>query len=100
MGGHRQVAMEARWNGELIASSDDIVKLEGNAYFPADSLVTAHLRPSSHTSVCSWKGTARYYDLVVGEAINANAAWYYPEPKAEAASIKGRVAFWKGVQVS
>ena len=100
MGGHRQVAMEARWNGELIASSDDIVKLEGNAYFPADSLVTAHLRASSHTSVCSWKGTAQYYDLVVGEAINANAAWYYPEPKADAAAIKGRVAFWKGVQVS
>ena len=100
MGGRRQVAMEARWNGELLASSDDIVKLEGNAYFPADSLVTANLRPSSHTSVCSWKGTAQYYDLVVGEAINANAAWFYPEPKAEAASIKGRVAFWKGVQVS
>ena len=100
MGGRRQVAMQARWNGELIASSDDIVKLEGNAYFPADSLVTANLRPSSHTSVCSWKGTAQYYDLVVGEAINANAAWFYPEPKAEAASIKGRVAFWKGVQVS
>ena len=100
MGGRRQVAMEARWNGELIASSDDIVKLEGNAYFPADSLVTANLRPSSHTSLCSWKGTAQYYDLVVGEAINANAAWFYPEPKAEAASIKGRVAFWKGVQVS
>lgn len=100
MGGRRQVAMEARWNGELIASSDDIVKLEGNAYFPADSLITANLLPSSHTSVCSWKGTAQYYDLVVGEAINANAAWFYPEPKAEAASIKGRVAFWKGVQVS
>ena len=100
MGGHRQVAMEARWNGELIASSDDIVKLEGNAYFPTDSLVAAHLRPSSHTSVCSWKGTAQYYDLVVGEAVNANAAWYYPEPKADAAAIKGRVAFWKGVQVS
>ena len=100
MGGHRQVAMEARWNGELIASSDDIVKLEGNAYFPVDALVAAHVRPSSHTSVCSWKGTAQYYDLVVGAAVNANAAWYYPEPKAEAAAIKGRVAFWKGVQVS
>ena len=100
MGAHCQDAMEARWNGELIASSDDIVKLEGNAYFPADSLVAAHVRPSSHTSVCSWKGTAQYYDVVVGEATNANAAWYYPEPKAEAATIKGRVAFWKGVQVS
>lgn len=100
MGGHRQVAMEARWNGELIASSDDIVKLEGNAYFPVEALVSSHVRPSSHTSVCSWKGTAQYYDVVVGESINANAAWYYPEPKAEAAAIKGRVAFWKGVQVS
>ena len=100
MDGQRQAAMEARWNGELIASSDDIVKLEGNAYFPADSLVAAHVRPSTHTSVCSWKGTAQYYDLVVGEAVNANAAWYYPEPKAEAAAIRGRVAFWKGVKVS
>ena len=100
MGDPRQVAMEARWNGELIASSEDIVKLEGNAYFPVDSLVKAHLKPSNHTSVCSWKGTAQYYDLVVGDPINANAAWYYAEPKAEAASIKGRVAFWKGVQVS
>jgi uncharacterized protein (DUF427 family) len=92
--------MEARWNGRVIASSDDIVTVEGNAYFPASALVAEHVRPSSHTSVCGWKGTAHYYDVVVDGEVNANAAWYYPEPKDAAREIQGRVAFWKGVQVS
>ena len=92
--------MQAQWNGQVIASSDDIVKLEGNAYFPADSLLTTHLRPSSHTSVCGWKGTASYYNVVVNGEVNANAAWFYPDPKPAADAIRGRVAFWKGVQVS
>ena len=91
-------AMEARWNDTVIASSDDIVKLEGNAYFPAAALNPAHVRPSAHRSVCGWKGEAHYYDVVVGDQVNANAAWFYPEPKNAAAEIKGRVAFWKGVQ--
>jgi len=91
-------AMEARWNDTVIASSDDIVKLEGNAYFPAAALNPAHVRPSMHRSVCGWKGEAHYYDVVVGDQVNANAAWFYPEPKDAAAEIKGRVAFWKGVQ--
>jgi uncharacterized protein (DUF427 family) len=92
--------MEARWNGRVIASSDDIVTVEGNAYFPLDSLVGECFRPSSHTTVCGWKGTAHYYDVVVAGEVNANAAWSYPEPKDAARQIKGRVAFWKGVQVS
>jgi len=91
--------MEARWNGAVIARSDDIETVEGNAYFPAEALVAEHVRPSSHTSVCGWKGTAHYYDVVVNDAVNANACWYYPEPLEAAARIKGRVAFWKGVQV-
>jgi uncharacterized protein (DUF427 family) len=92
--------MEARWNGRVIAASDDIVTVEGNAYFPADALDRDLVRESSHTTVCGWKGTAHYYDVVVDGQVNANACWYYPEPKDAAAQIKGRVAFWKGVQVA
>ncbi len=92
--------MKAVWNGKVIAESDDIVTVEGNAYFPSTSLNQAFVQPSSHTSVCGWKGTAQYYSLAVDGATNANAVWYYPAPKDAAANIKGRVAFWKGVQVS
>ena len=92
--------MEARWNGTVIARSDNIETVEGNAYFPADALLAEHIRPSSHTSVCGWKGTAHYYDVVVNGEVNANAAWFYPDPKPQAEAIRGRVAFWKGVQVS
>ena len=92
--------MEARWKERLLARSDDIVIVEGNAYFPADSLVESCFRPSDHRSVCGWKGEAHYYDVVVDGAINANAAWFYPDPKEAADSIRGRVAFWKGVSVS
>lgn len=91
--------VEARWNGALIASSDDTVVVEGNHYFPADAVDTALLRPSATTSVCPWKGTARYYNLHVEGSDNPDAAWYYPQPKAEAESIRDRVAFWKGVEV-
>ncbi len=92
--------MEARWNGRVIAASDDIVTVEGNAYFPADALDRDLVRESSHTTVCGWKGTAHYYDVVVDGQVNVNACWYYPEPKEAAAQIKGRVAFWKGVKVA
>ena len=92
--------MEARWNGRVIAVSDDIVTVEGNAYFPVEALDRELVRDSSHTTVCGWKGTAHYYDVVVDGQVNANACWYYPEPKEAAAQIKGRVAFWKGVQVA
>ncbi len=91
--------MKAVWNGHTIAESDDIVTVEGNAYFPADSLAPDLVRPSTHTSVCPWKGTASYYSLEVDGARNENAVWYYPEPKQAAENIRGRLAFWKGVQV-
>lgn len=92
--------MQARWNGQVIASSDDIVTVEGNAYFPPEALEQACFRPSNHRSVCGWKGEAHYYDVVVDGAVNANAAWTYPVPKQAAQQIQGRVAFWKGVTVS
>ncbi len=91
--------MKAEWNGTVIAESNDIVTVEGNAYFPEDSLDKALIVPSSHTSVCPWKGTAHYYSLVVGGQRNENAVWFYATPKDAAKQIKGRVAFWKGVQV-
>ena len=91
--------MQASWNGAVIARSEDIVKVDGNAYFPADSLDPAYFQPSSHRSVCGWKGEAHYYNVVVEGTVNANAAWFYPEPKQAAEQIKGRVAFWKGVKV-
>ena len=92
--------MKATWNGHVVAESDDIVKVEGNAYFPIDSLNKSFLRDSTTTSVCPWKGTASYYSLSVDGKENKDAAWFYPEPKSAAAEIKGRVAFWKGVTVS
>ena len=100
MGGHRTAPMQATWNGTVIAASDDIVTVEGNAYFPAEALVESCFQPSSHRSHCGWKGESHYYDVVVDGQVNANAAWFYPEPKSAAAEIRGRVAFWKGVQVS
>jgi len=92
--------MKAEWNGQTIAESDDIVTVEGNAYFPETAVNKALLAPSSHTSVCPWKGTASYYSLVVDGKTNENAVWYYPTPKDAAKQIKGRLAFWKGVRVS
>jgi len=92
--------VEARWNGTVIAKSDDTVVVEGNHYFPADSVDQSVLRPSATTSVCPWKGTAHYYSLNVDGAENADAVWYYPDPKPEAEAIRDRVAFWQGVTVS
>jgi uncharacterized protein (DUF427 family) len=91
--------MKAIWNGRVLAESDDIVTVEGNAYFPAAALDPALIVPSTHTSRCPWKGTAQYYTLQVDGQTNPNAVWYYAEPKPAAAEIKGRVAFWKGVQI-
>lgn len=91
--------IEARWNDTLIARSDDTVVVEGNQYFPADAVDASMLRPSDTTSVCPWKGIAHYYSLAVGGAENRDAAWYYPDPKPDAESIRGRIAFWKGVRV-
>jgi uncharacterized protein (DUF427 family) len=90
----------ATWNGTVLASSDDTVVVEGNHYFPRDSVVDGVLQPSDRSSVCPWKGTASYHDVVVDGEVNPGAAWYYPEPKDAAAEIKDRIAFWKGVQVT
>ena len=90
----------ATWHGTVLASSDDTVVVEGNHYFPRDSVVDGVLQPSSQTSVCPWKGTASYHDVVVDGETNAGAAWYYPEPKDAAAEIRDHVAFWKGVEVT
>jgi uncharacterized protein (DUF427 family) len=92
--------MKAIWNGEVIAESDDTVIVEGNHYFPLDSVKAAFLKHSDTTSFCPWKGTANYYTLVAGDTENPDAAWYYENPKDAAKQIAGRVAFWKGVQVT
>lgn len=92
--------MKATWNGTVIAESDDTINIEGNQYFPADSIKKAFFKSSETQTVCPWKGTASYYTLEVDGQTNKDAAWYYPEPKEAAKSIKGRVAFWKGVSVS
>jgi uncharacterized protein (DUF427 family) len=91
--------LKAIWNDAIIAQSDATVVVEGNHYFPLESVNIAHVRQSSTTTECPWKGTARYYDVVVGDKVNPGAAWYYPDPKAAAEQIRGRVAFWKGVRV-
>lgn len=90
---------KAIWNGAVLAESDATVKVEGNHYFPPEALNKDYFKPSSQSSVCPWKGTASYYDIEVNGKANAGAAWYYPEPKDAAASIKDRVAFWRGVKV-
>lgn len=91
--------VEARWNGQVIARSDDTVVVEGNHYFPRDAVDASVLQPSGTTTVCPWKGTASYHSLEVDGATNRDAAWYYPEPKDAAAQIRDRIAFWKGVEV-
>lgn len=90
----------ATWNGTVIARSDDTVVVEGNHYFPITSVGDGILVESDHTSVCPWKGSAKYYSLTVDGQRNPDAAWYYPEPKDAAAEIKNRVAFWRGVVVT
>ena len=92
--------MKATWKGKVIAESDDTVVVENNHYFPLESLDRDLVRDSDTTTVCPWKGTANYYHIVVDGETNRDAAWYYAEPKDAAANIRGRVAFWKGVDVS
>ena len=91
----------ATWQGKVIAevAESDVVVVEGNIYFPIASAHAENLQASSHQTVCLWKGTAHYYDVVVDGNVNKNAAWYYPEPKVAAKEIVGRVAFSKGVEV-
>lgn len=90
---------KAVWEGTVLAESNDTVIIEGNHYFPRESLKRNFFRPSNQTTVCAWKGTARYYDLVVNGKTNRAAAWYYPDPEPAATVITGRVAFWKGVKI-
>ena len=91
--------MKAVWKGEVLAESSDTVVVEGNHYFPESSLRREFFASSDESSVCPWKGTAAYYDVVVAGQTNPGAAWYYPAPKPAAAEIEGRVAFWRGVDV-
>lgn len=92
----------ATWNGTVIAESpaERCERVEGNCYFPPDSLKLEYFKDSTHHTTCGWKGVASYYTIVVDGQENLNAAWYYPEPKDAAKNIKGYVAFWKGVQVA
>jgi len=92
--------MKAVWNNTVIAESADTVVVEGNHYFPLASVNTAFLKPSTTTTVCGWKGRANYYTLDVNGSSNPDAVWYYAEPKDAAKQILGRVAFWKGVQIT
>jgi len=91
--------MKAIWNGITVAESDDTVVVEGNHYFPADSVDPAYLVDSDTHTTCPWKGEASYKSLSVGGDTNADAAWYYRTPKDAAAEIKDRFAFWRGVEV-
>jgi uncharacterized protein (DUF427 family) len=98
---HGSIVTMARaiWNGVVIAESDATVVVEGNHYFPPQTVQREHLRESAHHTVCGWKGTASYYDVVVDGATNKEAAWYYPKPEDAAQQIAGYIAFWRGVRV-
>ncbi len=91
--------VKAMWHNVVIAESVDTIEVEGNQYFPPDSVHREFLRESATHSVCPWKGRASYYDVVVAGEVNKDAAWFYPEPKEMAKKIKGYVAFWKGVRI-
>jgi uncharacterized protein (DUF427 family) len=90
---------KAIWNGIVLAESDETVVVEGNYYFPPDSVRREHLSPSDHHTWCGWKGEANYFDIVVGGETNSGAAWYYPDPYPAARPIRNRIAFWRGVKI-
>jgi uncharacterized protein (DUF427 family) len=91
--------MKATWNDAVLAESDKTVVVEGNHYFPPDTIHKEYFQNSDTHTMCGWKGEASYYDVVVNEQVNKDAAWYYPQTKPEADEIKGYVAFWRGVKV-
>jgi uncharacterized protein (DUF427 family) len=91
--------MKAIWNDVTLAESDDTIVVENNHYFPPDSVNKDYLKASDTQTTCPWKGEASYYNVVANDAVNKDAAWYYPEPKEAAKQIKDYVAFWKGVEV-
>ncbi|WP_327118302.1 DUF427 domain-containing protein [Nocardia sp. NBC_01730] len=90
----------ATWHGRVLATSDDTLVVEGNHYFPPDSVHSEFFQSSDTNTVCPWKGTASYYTVVVDGESNPDAAWYYPDPKPEAAQIKNYVAFWRDIDVT
>ncbi len=92
--------MKAIWNGEVIAESDKTIVIEGNHYFPSDSVLLKFLKSSGTTTTCAWKGKASYYSIEVNGAVNKDAAWYYQKPEEAAKQIKNYIAFWKGVKVN
>jgi uncharacterized protein (DUF427 family) len=94
------MTVTATWNGKVLAESDRTIVVEGNHYFPPDSVVDGVLEGTETHTVCPWKGTASYYSVVVDGVTNVDAAWYYPEPKDAAREIAGYVAFWRGVTVA
>jgi uncharacterized protein (DUF427 family) len=91
--------MKAIWKEAVLAESDDTIVVEGNHYFPPEAVKHVYLQASGTHTTCAWKGLASYYDVVVDGTANKDAAWYYPDPKPEAAEIKNYVAFWHGVEV-
>ena len=95
-----EIMKTARWKGKIIARSDTFISLEGNIYFPPESVDRSFLGKSTHNTTCPWKGEASYYDVIVDGESNKNAAWYYPAPKEKAAHIRDYVAFWNGVDIS
>jgi uncharacterized protein (DUF427 family) len=95
----RFIIATAKWNDQVLAESDATEIVEGNHYFPLDSISREFFQPSDHTTVCPWKGTASYYDVVVDGEVNPGAAWFYADPKPAASNIKDHVAFWRGVTV-
>ena len=90
---------KAVWNEKVVAESGETIVVEGNHYFPPDSVKSEFLKPSDTSSICPWKGTASYYHVEVNGSVNSDAAWYYPAPKEAAENIKDYVAFWKGVEI-
>jgi uncharacterized protein (DUF427 family) len=89
----------ATWNGAVLAESDRFEMVEGNVYFPPETIKREHFKDSATHTTCGWKGLCSYYDVEAGGQVNKDAAWYYPEPKQAAENIRGYVAFWKGVKV-
>jgi uncharacterized protein (DUF427 family) len=92
--------MKAIWNGQVLAECDDTIIIEGNHYFPSESINKEYFRESDTNTICPWKGTASYLDVNIDGSINSDAAWYYPQASQLAKGIEGRVAFWKGVEVT
>jgi uncharacterized protein (DUF427 family) len=91
--------MKAIWENIILAESNATIVVEGNHYFPPDSINQNYFKDSNNHTTCPWKGLASYYNIVVDDKVNQDAAWYYPNPKAAAENIKNYVAFWKGVEV-